>query len=81
MPNPLASFSARVFLWLDASKDENDTSRQSEGPEALRRMTDNKLRVYVDVLRRMKGGREPAESDVAIFARVQELREGAAEQK
>lgn len=44
-------------------------------------MTDNKLRVYVDVLRRMKGGREPAESDVAIFARVQELREGAAEQK
>jgi hypothetical protein len=43
--------------------------------EVLRRMTDDELRGYVGALRRMRDGKEPAEDDGPIFARVEELRE------
>jgi hypothetical protein len=43
--------------------------------EVLRRMTDDELRGYVGALRRMRDGKEPAEDDGSILARVEELRE------
>jgi hypothetical protein len=41
----------------------------------MRRLTDDELRAYVDVLRRMRDGEEPEEKDEPILVRVKELRE------
>jgi hypothetical protein len=43
--------------------------------EVMRRLTDDELRAYVDVLRRMRDGEEPEEKDEPILVRVKELRE------
>jgi hypothetical protein len=43
--------------------------------EVLRRLTDDELRGYVGVLRRIRDGKEPSEDDGPILARVEELRE------
>jgi hypothetical protein len=53
-----------------ANEAEKRTSR-----EVLRRMTDDELCAYVDVLSRMRDGEEPGEENVSILTRVQELRE------
>ena len=56
-----------------------DKSREDEGAaesrRVLRRMTDDELSAYEGALRRMLDGEEPAPSDAAILARIQELRE------
>jgi hypothetical protein len=49
--------------------------QEAIGREVLRRMTDDELRGYVGALRRMRDGKEPAEDDTPILARVEELRE------
>ena len=64
---------------LESLETHADKSREGEeatnSREVLRRMTDDELSVYVDVLRRMKAGASPGEEDRSILRRVHELYE------